>query len=122
MVVTPAESDQVREVVWCAALVDGDDVVDHQRGGAGSISERRAELEALDLNGVYWQAPETFDDGESLFNAVCEHELEGVVAKRKGSRYRPAERGWVKIKNRDYWRYDMERESAMKSRRTRMFV
>jgi ATP-dependent DNA ligase len=38
-------------------------------------SERRAQLEALDLNGVYWQTPETFDDGAALFDAVCGHVL-----------------------------------------------
>jgi len=26
-------------------------------------SERRAQLEALDLSGIHWQTPETFDDG-----------------------------------------------------------
>jgi bifunctional non-homologous end joining protein LigD len=55
-------------------------------------SKRRAELEVLNLNGVYWQTPETFDDGAALFEAVCEHELEGVVAKRRGGRYLPRER------------------------------
>jgi ATP-dependent DNA ligase len=38
------------------------------------------------------------------FEAVCAHELEGIVAKRRTSRYRAAERGWIKIKNRAYWR------------------
>jgi ATP-dependent DNA ligase len=32
--------------------------------------------------------------------AVCEHELEGVVAKKRSGRYVPGERGWVKVKNR----------------------
>src|SRR5262249_4930404 len=50
-------------------------------------AKRRAELEALDLNDVRWQTPETFDDGEALFEAVCAHELEGVVAKRLNSCY-----------------------------------
>jgi bifunctional non-homologous end joining protein LigD len=85
-------------------------------------SERRARLEALDLNGVHWQMPETFDDAEALFEAVCAHELEGVVAKRRNARYRPAERGWVKTKNRSYWRWDMERESARKKPRLKQFV
>jgi bifunctional non-homologous end joining protein LigD len=67
-------------------------------------SERRAELEALDLHGPYWHTPETFDDGAALFEAICERELEGIVAKRRGGRYRPGERGWIKIKNRAYWR------------------
>jgi len=41
---------------------------------------------------------------------VCAHELEGVVAKRRGGRYLPGERGWVKTKNRAYWRWDGARE------------
>jgi bifunctional non-homologous end joining protein LigD len=85
-------------------------------------SNRRQELEALDLNDVRWQTPETFDDGEALFDAVCANELEGIVAKRRTSRYLQGERGWVKIKNRDYWRYDMERESAINARRVKQFV
>jgi bifunctional non-homologous end joining protein LigD len=76
-------------------------------------SGRRAELEGLDLNGTHWTTPETFEDGPALFNAVCAHELEGVVAKRRAGLYRPGERGWVKIKNREYWRYEMEREGAI---------
>jgi ATP-dependent DNA ligase len=55
----------------------------------------------------------TRDDGEALFEAVCEHELEGVVAKRRLGRYLPGGRGRVKTKNREYWRYEMERESAI---------
>ena len=85
-------------------------------------SERRAQLEALDLNGVHWQTPETFDDGEALFEAVCAHELEGVVAKRLTGRYQPGRSGWIKTKNREYWRYEMEREGAPRSRRPRAFV
>jgi bifunctional non-homologous end joining protein LigD len=84
--------------------------------------KRRDELEALGLNDVYWTTPETFDDGPALFEAVCERELEGIVAKRRQSWYRPGERGWVKIKNRDYWRYEMEREVALQVRRVRQFV
>ena len=49
----------------------------------------------------------------TLFEAVCERELEGVVAKRQNGRYRPGERGWLKVKNRENWRYEMERESAI---------
>lgn len=85
-------------------------------------SERRAELEALDLHGPYWHTPETFDDGAALFEAICERELEGIVAKRRGGRYRPGERGWIKIKNRNYWRYELERESPINARRQRQFV
>jgi hypothetical protein len=55
-------------------------------------SERRTHLAELDLDGVYWQTPETFDDGRALFEAVCQHELEGVLAKRRGGHYQPGER------------------------------
>ena len=54
--------------------------------------------------------------------AVCEQELEGVVAKRRSGRYLPGERGWIKTKNRDYWRYELEREGAFKVRREWQFV
>jgi bifunctional non-homologous end joining protein LigD len=84
--------------------------------------ERRRQLEALNLNGVYWRTPETFEDGEALFEAVCERELEGIVAKRVDGRYRSGERGWTKIKNRNYWRYELEREAAINRPRQRTFV
>jgi hypothetical protein len=69
-----------------------------------------AELEALNLNGPYWWTPEALIDGATLFEAVGEWELEGVVAKRVDGRYRPCECGWIKVKNRNYWRYELERE------------
>ena len=67
--------------------------------------ERRALLDCLGLGRGPWFISEPFDDGKALFGAVCEHGLEGVVAKRRGQRYRPGERGWIKTKNKDYWRY-----------------
>jgi ATP-dependent DNA ligase len=51
--------------------------------------------------------------GEALFTAVCGHRLEGVVAKRLSSRYA---RGWIKTKNPDYWRRDLERDAMVRSR------
>src|ERR1043166_2347202 len=45
-------------------------------------AERRAQLETLNLNGGYWRTPEAFDDGAALFEAICQRELEGIVAKR----------------------------------------
>jgi ATP-dependent DNA ligase len=32
------------------------------------------------------------------------------VAKRRDSLYRPGEHGWIKVKNRGYWRFGEERE------------
>jgi ATP-dependent DNA ligase len=37
--------------------------------------------------------------GVDLFRAVCENDLEGIVAKRKDGLYTPEETSWVKIKN-----------------------
>ena len=85
-------------------------------------SERRAILESLNLNGTCRTTPATFDDGEALFAAVKEQEREGVVRKEAEQPLQPAVRGWVKLKNRDYWRYEMERESAINKRRDRLFV
>ncbi|HEU6445313.1 MAG TPA: hypothetical protein VFL61_09670 [Gaiellaceae bacterium] len=58
---------------------------------------------------------EPFEDGQVLWQAICDHKVEGVVAKRVDRPYPPGERGWVKVKNRDYWRYELEREHVIQS-------
>ena len=103
-------------MVFDVLSVDGDSVT------ARPYRERRRILEGLDLDAPGWRTPDTFDDGAALWEAVCAHELEGVVAKRRSGRYVSGERGWVKTKNREYWRYEMEREGAFKSKRPRQFV
>jgi bifunctional non-homologous end joining protein LigD len=70
--------------------------------------ERRSLLEQLDLAGQHWNITEVFDDGPALYAAVCELGLEGVVAKRTTSGYGASVRGWVKIKNPNYWRRESE--------------
>jgi bifunctional non-homologous end joining protein LigD len=40
--------------------------------------------------------------GVDLFRAVCEQDLEGIVAKHRASTYDDPARPWVKIKNRAY--------------------
>lgn len=77
--------------------------------------ERRRVLERLNLDGPAWTTPETFADGEALWQAVCKRGLEGVVAKKLSSRYRPGERGWVKVENRAYWRRDLEIEAMQRA-------
>ena len=52
-----------------------------------------------------------FDDGEALLEASRLHGLEGLVAKTRTEPYTPAERGWVKVKHRDYWRFGQGLES-----------
>ncbi len=66
-------------------------------------SERRAQLDALGLNGRHWQTPPSFTDaaGPDVLAVSKQHGLEGVVAKRLASRYEPGKRSqsWRKIKN-----------------------
>jgi len=64
--------------------------------------ERRALLEELDLNGAAWQTPvHRVGGGRDFLAVTAAHGLEGVLAKRLDSRYRPGERGreWLKVKN-----------------------
>jgi bifunctional non-homologous end joining protein LigD len=65
------------------------------------LEERRARLEQLvdpKAGGVL--VSPVFDDGEALLKAATVQGLEGVVAKRKGSRYQPGRRSpdWRKVK------------------------
>ena len=41
-------------------------------------------------------------DGERLFRLACEHDLEGIVAKRKVDPYLPSQATWLKIRNQNY--------------------
>ena len=92
-------------IVFDLLGLDGTDVSER------AYSERRELLESLDLNSSWWRTCDTFSDGDALFTAVCGMGLEGVIAKKRSSRYRPGDRGWIKVKNRDYWRRDSELEA-----------
>jgi len=97
-------------IVFDLLRLDGTDISDRP------YSERRKLLESLDLNNSsWWRTCDTFSDGNALLTAVCELGLEGVVAKKRSSRYRPGDRGWIKVKNRNYWRRDSEREAVQRS-------
>jgi len=64
--------------------------------------ERRAELERLRLDGPSWQTPSHHrGDGAALLAASRAQGLEGIVAKRLASSYRPGRRNrdWLKVKN-----------------------
>jgi bifunctional non-homologous end joining protein LigD len=65
---------------------------------ARPLRERRATLERLVANRPGWTLSPAFDDGAATELAARTHGLEGVVAKRLTSRYRPGLRGpdWVK--------------------------
>ena len=64
------------------------------------LTERRARLEELVVPTGIVQLSGAFDDGEALLEAAKEQGLEGVMAKKAGSRYREGARGgdWLKIK------------------------
>lgn len=64
--------------------------------------ERRGSLEELNISGPHWCTPEIHvGEGAALFAATKEMGLEGVVAKRLDSRYRPGlrSRSWTKTKH-----------------------
>ncbi len=65
---------------------------------------RRARLEALEIHPPAVLV-DVHDDGPSLFAAVQEHELEGIVSKRLGSKYRPGRRS-------DDWRKTAHRQTC----------
>ena len=79
------------------------------------LDARRSLLESLALNSSYWMTPDTFTDGPELYAAVCEHGLEGIVAKRLASMYWPGKRGWVKVENPSCWRRDVEIKALRRS-------
>ena len=76
--------------------VDGEPIVDLP------LEERRERLEKLlDKRNKTVRFSETFEDGVSLLAAAKEQGLEGIMAKRLGTRYLPGRRSrdWLKIKD-----------------------
>jgi ATP-dependent DNA ligase len=88
------------------------------RADAGAVLEAAEILESLDLAGPHWITTPAFTDGAALWTVVEAQSLEGLVAKPLGSLYKPGERGWLKVKNRTYWKYELEREAIVE--RTRL--
>ncbi|HKB92852.1 MAG TPA: DNA ligase D, partial [Gaiellaceae bacterium] len=65
------------------------------------LTERRDRLEELlDASDRTIQLSAAFDDGNALYDAALEQRLEGVMAKKRGSRYAEGRRtrDWLKIK------------------------
>jgi ATP-dependent DNA ligase len=62
----------------------------------------------------HWSTTPSYTDGEALWERVVDLGLEGVVAKKRSGHYLPGRRGWIKTKNRDYWRYPLEVEAAVR--------
>ena len=63
--------------------------------------QRRARLEALGIDSS-WQVPAVYDDGAMLFDATLQQGLEGVVSKRRSSKYFFDRRtdSWLKLAHR----------------------
>jgi bifunctional non-homologous end joining protein LigD len=85
-------------------------------------SARRAALEALGLSGPHWQVPAAYDDGHMLLTATEQQGLEGVVSKKRSSRYHFGRRtrDWLKFPNRPTgsyvvggWRYEVDSTSRL---------
>jgi bifunctional non-homologous end joining protein LigD len=68
-----------------------------------TYDERREQLEGLGLAGTSFTTADSFRDvrGADILKATREVGLEGLIAKRRNSRYAPGSRGdaWIKVKN-----------------------
>jgi DNA ligase D-like protein (predicted ligase) len=87
-------------VLFDLLYLDGTSLLD------ATYEERRAALEALlpGGGGAGWQLPAYVPgNGAAMLAATKAQRLEGVIAKRLGSRYLPGRRGtdWLKVKNVD---------------------
>jgi bifunctional non-homologous end joining protein LigD len=91
-----AKSTPVSYQLFDLLYLDGRNLMDEP------YEERRRLLEELDLNGDAWQTPGSHrGDGRALLARTADLGLEGVVAKRLDSSYRPGgrSRDWLKVKN-----------------------
>jgi bifunctional non-homologous end joining protein LigD len=86
----------VTYVVFDLLYLDGRSLLDE------TYLDRRAALDRLRVGGSHWQVPEFHrGDGAALLAASREQGLEGIIAKRLASPYRPGRRtrDWLKVKN-----------------------
>ncbi len=89
-----AQASPVTYIIFDLLWLDGHSLLELP------YTERRAQLEALNLAGERWQVPAFHrGDGPALLTASAGLGLTGIVAKRLESRYTPGRRDWVEIKN-----------------------
>ncbi|TCM41226.1 non-homologous end-joining DNA ligase [Kribbella sp. VKM Ac-2568] len=65
-----------------------------------TYDDRRGLLDSLDIGDPFWEVPPAYADGDEALELSASTGLEGVVAKRRRSRYLPGKRShdWVKVK------------------------
>ncbi len=92
-----ALSDPVTFVVFDLLYIDGHSILE------SDYDERRRRLEALQLSGETFTTTDSFRDvsGQDILAATVQSGLEGIIAKRRASPYRPGRRSadWTKIKS-----------------------
>jgi bifunctional non-homologous end joining protein LigD len=91
-----ARQNPVTLIVFDLLRLDGRDLTGEP------LTVRRAELERLGIGSHHWQVPPTYDDGRMLLTATEQQGLEGVVSKKRSSRYHFGRRtkDWLKFPNR----------------------
>jgi len=86
------------------------------------LSERREALLSLGLDDPRWQVPATYDDGLMLMEVTAQQHLEGVVSKKRDSRYHFGRRttDWLKFPHRNTesyvvggWRLETDSSSRL---------
>jgi bifunctional non-homologous end joining protein LigD len=90
-------SDPITFVAFDLLYVDGHSLLD------APYDQRRHRLESLHLSGETFLTTDSFRDvsGQDILSATVANGLEGVVAKRRTSVYRPGRRSpdWTKVKS-----------------------
>jgi bifunctional non-homologous end joining protein LigD len=76
-------------------------IADREDVRAAPLKKRKALLERVVRRYRMQKSEPVLGEGKTAFKAVCELDLEGIIAKRLGDSYGPRTKWW-KILNRDY--------------------
>lgn len=89
-----SKSEPVHAYVFDCLYLDGRPLVDEP------LTRRYEWLEDVIKKGGYYRISEALDEGRQLFEAAKKHNLEGIMAKKKDSKYYPGKRSnlWQKVK------------------------